>query len=708
MFKFVKNSKTVDLIGEGVAFKNISFAVKTEDGKIFVIPVTEFSENSIYGSVEQAEARVKIYEENGFLTLSAEGGLIRDRSKKQFYDHSNTNLNVNAAFSLTFTEIEGLKSYTASNLTVFWTQNDVIGSNDIKEVPPKTQAIVYEGENTFGCLFATCDKQYKSVFEGGEDGLSVSLQSYKRGLMKFSSVLFFFATDKESYYLPQKVTAYGLKFLGKKAAPANEKRYPEIFEYLGWCSWDAFPYCVSHQGLLDKCEEFKSKNIPIRWGIIDDMWSTIDGENNSAVMHDRKLVDFKADPKQFPNGLKAAISEVKEKYGIKIGAWHPMTGYWYGFDQNGETAKEYANYLTQNDDVRMVVKPTVEAMFGYHNAFYTYLKDAGIEFVKVDNQSGLEWFYRNMGTIGEVATALHTGVEGAVGLNFDGAIINCMGCATENIWNRPNSLINRCSGDFLPENRKWFIDHIIQCTYTCYFYSGLFKGDFDMFWTDDGQAVKNCLLRAISGGPVYVSDKLGRSVAGRLLPLALADGKLLRCNNSAVPTADCLMENPINSHKAYKVWNETNNGFVVAAFNLDKDEKPVSGKISPFELPNTKADKYLQYDFFNGEARIINKGEYVEVTLNNYDDYRFCNFIPVDNGFSPIGLVDKYVTSATYEKFGKNKYKVLNGGKFAFFSEKEPQKILVDGEKTSPIKTNNYYVLDLGEINASHILEFEF
>ena len=105
------------------------------------------------------------------------------------------------------------------------------------------------------------------------------------------------------------------------------------------------------------------------------MWATLDGENSSAIMHDRKLVSFKADPKQFPKGLKAAITEVNEKYGIKIGAWHPMTGYWYGFDPNGETAKEYSKYLTQNDDVRLVVKPTAEDMFGYHNAFYSYLKE---------------------------------------------------------------------------------------------------------------------------------------------------------------------------------------------------------------------------------------------------------------------------------------------------------------------------------------------
>ena len=229
-----------------------------------------------------------------------------------------------------------------------------------------------------------------------------------------------------------------------------------------------------------------------------------------------------------------------------------------------------------------------------------------------------------------------------------------------------------------------------------------------MFWTDDGQAVKNSVLRAMSGGPVYVSDKVGRSVAEIILPLALADGKILRCKNSAVPTYDCLIADPRTTGKAYKVWNETDNGFVIAAFNLDKEEKTVEGSISPFELSGANADAYLGYNFFSGEAELLKKGESIDFKLNNYDDYKFYNFVPVKNGFALIGLIGKYITSATYKQFGKNKYTVLNGGELAFYSETEPKAVLVDGEKVPFTAKNNYYLVDLGEISASHILEFEF
>ena len=80
----------------------------------------------------------------------------------------------------------------------------------------------------------------------------------------------------------------------------------------------------------------------------------------------------------------------------------------------------------------------------------------------------------------------------------------------------------------------------------------------------------------------------------------------------------------------------------------------------------------------------------------------------VNNGFAVIGLTNKYITSATYKQFGKNKYTVLNGGPFAFYSETKPKSVLVDGEKVSPIQNKNYYIVELGEAKSSHILEFEF
>ena len=80
---------------------------------------------------------------------------------------------------------------------------------------------------------------------------------------------------------------------------------------------------VSHEGLAAKAQEFKDKGIPVRWMLIDDMWA--ESNNNLATMHSRELRQFEGDPQRFPGGMRAAISELKEKFGMKVGVWHPTT-----------------------------------------------------------------------------------------------------------------------------------------------------------------------------------------------------------------------------------------------------------------------------------------------------------------------------------------------------------------------------------------------
>ena len=77
-----------------------------------------------------------------------------------------------------------------------------------------------------------------------------------------------------------------------------------------------------------------------------------------------------------------------------------------------------------------------------------------------------------------------------------------MGMASENMWNRQSTNISRCTDDFKPEDRAWFKKHILQCAYNSFVQGQFHICDWDMWWTDDGQAVKNSVLRAISGGPI--------------------------------------------------------------------------------------------------------------------------------------------------------------------------------------------------------------
>lgn len=136
------------------------------------------------------------------------------------------------------------------------------------------------------------------------------------------------------------------------------------------------------------------------------------------------------------------------------------------------------------------------------------------------------------------------------------------------MWNRPISSISRCSDDFLPDNREWFRQHILQCAYNSFIQGEFLWCDWDMWWTGDGQAVKNSVLRAVSGGPIYISDKVGESSREILMPLILSDGRILRCDRPGVPAEDCLMEDPGCSGKPFKVYSTCNTCIAAAVFHL--------------------------------------------------------------------------------------------------------------------------------------------
>ena len=195
----------------------------------------------------------------------------------------------------------------------------------------------------------------------------------------------------------------------------------------------------------------------------------------------------------------------------------------------------------------------------------------------MDNQSFLRSAYESVAPIGILAENLHYGIEKSVEENFDGTVINCMGMANENMFHRRTSSVSRCSNDFLPENRAWFAKHLLQCAY-----NGLIQGqfntcDWDMWWTDDTQAEKNSVLRAVSGGPIYVSDRQERTNPEVLKPLCFADGRILRCDGVAVPSIYDLCSDPIISGKAFCLKNSCRENVVIATFNISDRKHRFAG-----------------------------------------------------------------------------------------------------------------------------------
>lgn len=567
------------------------------------------------------------------------------------------------------------------------------GKGETESIPDNTQCLLYiNRDGKYGVILPVVSEIYKCTLEGAEDGrVEAKLYSWCEGLKDIDALAFVTAEGDNPYELVNRCVRVALKLLGNVCKPRGERAFPEIFKYLGWCSWDAFQIRVDEKSLVDKCEEFKEKQIPVRWAIIDDMWGEVrdfwgarygSRQEMFKLMHSSRLYSFKADPKRFPNGLEGCIHKINE-YGIKVGMWHPTTGYWMGVDPEGEIYREYKDIFIKTEDGRYVPSYEKEKSYKFYSAYHRYLQKCGAEFIKLDNQSMTRRFYKGLAPVGQAAREFHDAMEQSAKEYFDGVMINCMGMASEDMWNRSDSPVSRCSDDFIPEDREWFAKHITQCAYNTFIQGEFYYPDWDMWWSDDGQAGKNSLLRAVSGGLIYVSDTLDRSRKEIIDPLCLKDGKILMCDRPAVPTRDCLLENPVENGKVFKIQNIANQSGVLVLFNLDAENGSVEGTVSPKDIEGLCGDEFAIYEYFSRTLQIVKGHEKIDVKLESNDDYRLYIIVPLKNGKGVIGKIDKYISPKTVEFRDDGSIVLLESGIYAFVEDNEL--VLRTGEQKDSI-----------------------
>ena len=527
---------------------------------------------------------------------------------------------------------------------------------ELTQVPAETQLLMLElTDGTFCAVVPVVNSLWKTTLAGDEQGLCARTVCWVDTTAGCEGLALVYAVGEEPTQLVQACVAAALEEMGSDIKLRQQRQYPEILEYLGWCSWDSMQIRVNEGGIEEKCREFRDKKIPVKWAILDDMWAeirdfygkTYDSFRDMVrLMHSSRMYDYEADPIRFPNGLAHCIDLVKA-YGLQVGMWLPSTGYWKGMDPEGPAYEKLKPYLMRSQMDCWIADWHYEGAKGYFDTLLGYLHRCGADFVKIDNQALFRRHYKGLAPLGQQAHQFHSALEDSVTEQFGGRMINCMGMAAENIWSRKNSAVSRCSDDFLPENKAWFTKHVLQCAYNSLLQGVLYWCDWDMWWTDDGQAQKNALMRAVSGGPVYVSDQLQRSRGEVLKPLALADGRVLRCDRPGMPTADCVCADPTVSGRAMKVQNMAGSHGVLAVLNLDAQENPVTTTICAEQIPGFAGETYAVYEHFSGDFRVLRRGEEFAVTLKNADDYRLYILAPMTDGFAAIGRTDKFISPKT-------------------------------------------------------------
>ena len=667
---YFKDNGTVDLYADGspVITGLTPWMNPTLGGRVYLKAVSVSETAACFSDEENISSLIlSIKEQNGCFAVCANG------SYNPYGTHGHgTHLDDLCGIGIDL-DIPHDGRYLDNFMNCLFWQRPFTGSG-LKNIKERTQSLLLKQHNKKLYLMTVCGKDYKSELFPNDSAASLTAHS-NTVCDRIDDVVLVGGVGDNEYRLTEQVAGYGLKVMNKPGRLRKYKKYPDPLEYLGWCSWDAFHMDVTDADLFKKAEEYKSKGIPVRWMIIDDMWGDVSCID-LGTMHYRELNSFEADPVRFPRGLKKTVSEIKSKYGLMVGLWHPTTGYWRGINPNGIIAEKYGRLLEytipgfSNRASRYMHSFDRRKMSEYYDIQHKFYEDCGIDFVKIDNQGYSEALCFRKGSVGECLKNMHGAIERSVKKHFGGEIINCMGMPVENFWNRTYSNVCRFSGDFLPEDRKWFVEHLLQCSYNSLTQGAVFTGDWDMWWSDDAQAKKNAVLRSMSGGPIYMSDKLGRSIKEVIMPTVFSDGRIIRLKNPAMPAKDCIFDDCRNSGKIFKIFNRYKNTGIVAAFNTDSEEQAVKGTVSATDIDGLKDGKYCVYDWFGRSVTVLEKGEAMEVELENYDDFRLFIFVPIVKGRADIGLTDKYITTATFEK-SKETITVLDSGEFAVYSENE-------------------------------------
>lgn len=214
--------------------------------------------------------------------------------------------------------------------------------------------------------------------------------------------------------------------------------------------------------------------------------------------------------------------------------------------------------------------------------------------------------------------------------------------------------------------------------------------DWDMFHSLHPAAEYHGSARAISGGPVYVSDAPGKHNFDILKKLVLPDGSILRARLPGRPTKDSLFSDPARDGVSLlKIWNMNKYTGVLGVYNCQgaawnsmerkntfhqTKSEAITGyirgrdvhMISEAALDSDWTGDVVIYSHQSGEVITLPYNVSMPISLKvlEHETYTVTPIKELAPGFSfaPLGLVDMFNAGGAIEGL---KYEVKSGAKLS-------------------------------------------
>jgi raffinose synthase len=593
--------------------------------------------------------------------------------------------------------IPGLQRFTLCHrYEPFWMKPRAGGS--LAEVPPETQFMLARLEQGWLLLVPLVGELFRFSLRGRADArlelLGETGDPFTPGP---GGLALYVATGDDPFALLQA----GARSVNQRLSLGRlrkDKPLPRFADHFGWCTWDAFYQDVSAEKLAAGLARFRDAGVTPRFVILDDGWQS----TRYMPTGERRLTAFAANEK-FGGDLSGCIREAKQTFGVETFlVWHAMIGYWGGVDPEGLPGYDIIDQPRRFGEGILAHQPTFnEDWWGglvgvvpasriaqFFDDYHASLAAQGVDGVKVDNQAVLEGVAQHQGGRVPLTRAYRQALEASVERHFQGRLINCMANAQETWYGSPRSTLTRSSIDFFPARPETHAAHLYANAQVGLWFGEFMHPDWDMFQSAHEWGAYHAAGRAVSGGPVYVSDKPGEHDLPLLQKLVCSDGSVLRADAPGLPTLDTLCVDPTSEPTPLKIWNRNGERALLGVFNAHRagsatNAQAIQGDFGAGDIPGLGAQELACYAHRAGTLERLGAQVRRSFTLEARG-FELFTLAPIRAGFAAIGLADKLNSGASivgeaWSGSTRCSLRLRDGGSFLAFSERAPARVEVAG-----------------------------
>lgn len=531
----------------------------------------------------------------------------------------------------------------------YWMVPSVITSGG--RVPRETQGMLAQlADGSCLLLAPLVGERLRWTLEAEQGRIGLNGSANDAGVLDAGGPALFLAQGQDPYALMGRAAAALGARLGYRRR--LERQAVPLASHLGWCTYNAFYADLSHAKIRAALASLRDARVPVRWALIDGGWQ----QKVRAAGGEDWMAAIAADPAKFPDGLAATIRMCKEEFGLGwVMVWHALFGLPSGMADHAVPGVPTVVKTRQQTPGIYAVEPTIDDWFGlrasvpraedaprFFEALHAYLAQAGTDAVKVDFQSTLEAVCQGEG--GRVAydRAWRSALEASCARHFEGGLINCMSLSSECVYLARGSRLTRSSDDYYPNQPHLHGLHLATNAQMGMWFGEFFQPDWDMFESGHPYGGYHGAGRALSGGPVLLTDAPGTHDVARIGRLCLPDGSLLPLDGPARPCPDSLFADPVRQPQALKLFNRAGTAGVVGLFHACHDQRlPIRTSVSAEDVPGLAGQEVVVYLHHADRAVRLQPGERWELELP-HAGHEVASIAPVREGIALLGLAERY------------------------------------------------------------------